>query len=313
MGDALMNLPAIRLVRQGHPKAWITMMADESVAPLFQGHPDIDEVMPVSGARLKKDRRYRRALLRTLRRARFDAALISNPEKTLHCLAFLSGIPLRAGYRRKWGFLLNRSLPDKKDQGLHEIDNNLRLAKLISGAEWDGHLSLPVDAASRSEIATRMRSQWADAAEIIAVHPGTSNPAKRWPIARFAELSSRMVKNNYRVVLIGGEEERPVSAEVARAVPEAVDWTGRLSLKELTAFFGSGHVRALVSSDSGPVHIAWISGTPVVALYAKDALGSDPARWGPRDGKSVCLHSPISEISVQEVWDALLRVLEVRV
>jgi ADP-heptose:LPS heptosyltransferase len=55
------------------------------------------------------------------------------------------------------------------------------------------------------------------------------------------------------------------------------------------------------------VHVAWLHGTPVVALYAKNKPGSDPVRWGPRSAKSAVIHKPISEISPDEVMGALER------
>ena len=66
MGDVLMNLPALRLLRQSYPKAWIAMLVDASVAELLKGHPDFDEVMTVSaGESFGK-------LLGRVRQARFD-------------------------------------------------------------------------------------------------------------------------------------------------------------------------------------------------------------------------------------------------
>ncbi len=116
MGDVLMNLPAIRLLRQTFPKAWITLMLDESVVELLSGHPDIDEVVPVSSRQLKKSIRYRVVLTKTLRRAGFDLGIASNPDKNLHAMLFFARVPVRVGYDRKWPFFLNKKVEKMRER-----------------------------------------------------------------------------------------------------------------------------------------------------------------------------------------------------
>ena len=76
------------------------------------------------------------------------------------------------------------------------------------------------------------------------------------------------------------------------------------------ALFHRPEVRLLVSSDSGPAHIAWISGIPAVVMYAKNVPGSDPGRWGPLDSKSEVIYKPMSEITAEEVYGAVRKVIE---
>ncbi len=299
MGDVLMNLPAVRLLRQTFPKAWLTFLCDKSVAPLLEGHPDLDEVMAVDAATLKSGFGPKKKLIDAVRRAKFDLAVVSNPDKFLHALVFAAHVPHRVGYARKWGFLLTKSMPDEKSGGRHEIDLNLELASLASDKAWDGTLALPEDEGAKKRVESLLVGV---ATPLVALHPGTSNPKKRWPEERFAELASRLSLEGCAVAFVGGAEEAPVSDRIAKAAGvRALDLTGKLSLRELAALFQSGRVQTLVSTDSGPVHVAWMAGTPAVALYAKDAVGSDPRRWGPRDRKSRTVWKPMADISVEEV------------
>jgi heptosyltransferase-2 len=304
MGDALMNLPALHLLRQTFPKAWLTFLCDAGVADLFRGHPDIDEVMTVDAAALGRSFRARRELFVRIRKASFDVAVVSNPGKFFHALTWLARIPHRVGIDRKWGFLLTKRLPPAgAESPRHEIDRNLDLASLASDKTWDGTLLLPADETALRAVGTRLAAECPGEKVIVAVHPGTSNPRKLWAPARWAELCERAAEGGAAIVLIGGTEEAGRSAEVAsKTRAPLVDWTGRLSLKELAAFLGHPRVKALVSSDSGPVHVAWMRGTPVVALYSKDDPGSDPRRWGPRDGgRSRAVWKPMAEITSSEV------------
>lgn len=311
MGDVLMNLPAIRLLRQTFPKAWLTLLVDVSVAGLLKGHPDVDELMTLDAARFKRDLLYRWCMVRQFKHASFDLAVISNPDKWLHAAVFAAGITHRVGYARKWGFLLTKKMPDRKASARrHEIDMNLELASLASDRTWDGRLELPVDDMARRDVRALFLRDLPGDGPVVALHAGTSNPKKRWDEACFVEICRRLKIEGFGVVLIGGPEEKEVSARIAAASGTApADWTGTFSLAGLAAFFAEPRVRALVSADSGPVHVAWISGVPVTALYARDVEGSDPARWGPRDKKSVVIHKPMAEITVDEVHSALKKVL----
>ena len=313
MGDVLMNLPAIHLLKQTFPEAHLTLMCDASVADLFKGRPsDIDEVMAVESQKIKTSFFYRRELLKAIKKAEYDLAIVSNPDKRLHWLTFLARIPIRVGYQRKWGSLLTKKIPDNKDTGgRHEMDMNLDLVKLVSGVAWDGGLPMAVDPAAAKEIEDHLKRNGLAGQRILAVHPGTSNPTKRWPMERYVELCDVcQAESDLKVVLVGGPEEKEFSKQVkARAKVAPIDWTGSLSLKELAAFLNNKSVKALVSSDSGPVHIAWISGTPVVAFYAKNAIGSNPARWGPRDSRSEVIYKAMDEITSREVFEAVKKVL----
>lgn len=307
MGDVLMNLPAIRLWRQAYPKAWITLMADQSVADLFKGHPDLDEVLAVDSGRFG-DLFYGFKLAGLLRRARFDAAVVSNPMKFLHALLFFSGIPERIGVARKWHFFLTEKIPPARSG--HEIERNLALTRSYSGGRlWDGVIELSRDEALLKRAEGSVKSLSAGR-PVLALHAGTSNPRKLWPEERFAEVCRLASADGFAIALVGGDQEKERSARIVVAAGSPImDLTGRLTLRELAAFFMLGDVKALVSADSGPVHVAWMAGTPVVALYAKDVEGCDPARWGPRDGGvSETLYRPMRDIGAEEVYGHLRRV-----
>ncbi|MBI4353067.1 MAG: glycosyltransferase family 9 protein [Candidatus Omnitrophica bacterium] len=312
LGDVLMNLPAIRLLRQTFPKAWISLLLDESTAELFEGHPDVDEVIGVNAGRLEASLFEKWRLIRRIRKAGFDMAIVSNPHKFFHVLSFLAGISERVGYDRKWGFLLNRKREKAGKNGArHEIDVNLELVGLVSDKRWDGGFSLPADEAADRFVEEWFKSCCGGSERVLAVHPGTSNPRKRWGLECFAELCRNVLKKRgIPVVLVGGGEERGLAQALMKGAGEGVlDLTGKLTLRQLSSFLKHPRVAALVSADSGPVHVAWINGTPVVALYAKDVEGCDPARWGPRDSKSEVIYRPIGEITVQEVCEAVQRVV----
>ncbi len=312
IGDVLMNLPALRTLRQTFPKAWIALLVDQNISGLLNGHPDLDEILYVSMGDWKKNFTAKWRLARKIRAIGFDLAIVSNSDKWLHWTVFAARIPERVGYRRKWGFFLTRTVTDRKSDGSrHEIESNLDLVKLVSERAWDGGLAIPMDLSARESIEKRLAGGGMANQSFVVVHPGSSNPQKRWGVPGFSSVCQTLWdREALRTILVGGEEEKKVSRQILEQTKNtALDWTGALSLKELVALLGHKKARALVSCDSGPVHIAWMSGTPVVALYAKNCAGSDPIRWGPRDPKSRVIFGDIREIRPEEVYRSLDEVL----
>ena len=311
IGDTLMNVPAIHLLRQTYPKAWIELLCDHKVEALFRAHPDLDEVTPLNSQAIKKSVAAKWSLFQKIKKARFDLALISNSDKFFHALTFLAGIPHRVGYRRKWGFLSNHTLSDDKNHDLrHEIDSNLNLVKLISDVEWDGLMPLVADESAKAKVEDFLSRRGAGEM-IIALHVGTTHPKKRWPIERFSGLADKIqAEGGAKVVLIGAADEHEAGeAVLGRTQLPVVNAIGVFDLRELAAFLGRNNVKALISSDSGPAHIAWMLGTPTVVFFAKDLPGSNALRWGPRDGKSEVIEKRVMDISVEEAFGALERVL----
>jgi ADP-heptose:LPS heptosyltransferase len=118
----------------------------------------------------------------------------------------------------------------------------------------------------------------------VVLHPGTSVPARAWPVGRYAELAAELEERRVRVVVTGAPAERPLTAAVAAAAPGAVDLGGRTDLKRLGEVLRDAAV--VVAGNTGPAHLAAAVGTPVVSLFAPTV----PAlSWAPYGVPSVVL------------------------
>jgi ADP-heptose:LPS heptosyltransferase len=110
----------------------------------------------------------------------------------------------------------------------------------------------------------------------IAMNVSARWPTKRWPIESFAAAASRLQKEGMGpVVLIGGPEDRADAQAVRSLAVSVMDLTGQIPLGLLPALLQSA--AALLTSDSGPMHVAAAVGTPVVALFGP----TSPVRTGP--------------------------------
>ncbi len=311
IGDLLMNVPVMRRLRQNFPKSYLTVLAHEASAPVLSRQPDIDEVLPVSDGLLATPA-GRWDLARRLRSRRFDCAVVSNPAKFLHFAAWFGGIPVRAGYGRKWGFFLNRRIPDRKAAaGRHEIDSNLELLDAFCPQAWDGTIDLGFRANASETGAVLRRFGLEGDRRIVAVHLGTSDPRKEWPLSQWGEVIGGLARDgSLRVVLVGASLDAARRASLGLAAsPDLLDLTGRTTLPELAVLLGQSAL--LVSTDSGPYHLAWMQGASVVGLFVKAAGGSSPGRWGVYPGFAKCveIHKAADEIRPAEVLDAIHRCL----
>lgn len=136
----------------------------------------------------------------------------------------------------------------------------------------------------------------------VMLIPGCSptHPHKRWPIANYAELVRRLADRGIGSVLIGTKDEERELTEIAKASPLAVNMMGKTSLLDVPSLA----LRALASvgNDTGPSHMASLSGAPTIAIY--DNRTKQGALLGPR---SVNLISPstIDLVTVDMVWAEL--------
>jgi len=119
------------------------------------------------------------------------------------------------------------------------------------------------------------------------LHPGSGDnfPGRRWSEAGFAAAGRTAVRRGLRVVVTGGASETALAARVAQAVGRgAISLAGRLSVRGLVALLASA--RAVVTNDTGPVHMASALGVPVLAVFGPNT----PVIYGPLSPGSVAFY-----------------------
>ncbi len=276
VGDLVLSLPAIDALRQQYPDSKITVMTRPYTQDLLKGHPWVDEVWAYDykkGGAHTFPWGYAR-LIKEIRTRKFDAAFIMHPGIRSHLIPFLAGIAYRIGYKHNTSFLLTHAIEDKRHLGLeHESEYAMHLVEAF-GVPRPTH-------ASKRLLFPRKRSDESIGDPVIAIHAGASCASKRWPKEYFRRLIELILESHpHRVAIIGGDDEIGLGAYLSKGFDErVVDWTGRQSLDELTEFLAS--CVALVSNDSGPVHIAAAVEVPVVSIFGRNQAGLSATRWRP--------------------------------
>jgi len=299
----MLTVPAMEALARAYPTARLSALVSSTLAPLAQRIPVIDTVFQApQGPRWAWCLRAFQ-LAAMLRRQKIDRVVLFNAVKELHLAVWLAGIPVRVGYDRKLGFLLNRRLKDERPLGAcHEIESNWSLARLAGVQETKPYVSRLAFTDDADVVRKKLKQAGLSSGErFAALHPWASNPSKAWPEDRFLALAKSIAtQTKMRVVFIGGAEHLKPGANFTHRHPQFIDLTGKLSLPELGALLKKACV--LVSNDSGPVHVAALAGTPVVALFGTDNPGSHPHRWGPWGEGHAVIHKPLLLISPEEVF-----------
>jgi ADP-heptose:LPS heptosyltransferase len=148
-------------------------------------------------------------------------------------------------------------------------------------------VEMAADPSAAARIEQRLRAAGiAPDAELIVAHVSAGNPFRRWPEPAFASLVSGLARASprRRIVLSSGPSDREAAARIAaearKALGEAADRVvdfGEFDLAELRALVERS--RLFVGGDTGPLHIAATTATPIVGIYGPtEAVRSAPWR-----------------------------------
>ena len=205
IGDVILSTPVIKAARQAFPQAYIAVMVRPYTKDIVISNPYLDEVIIYDKYGIHKSWRATLKFGLNLRRKRFDLALILHPTNRAHIVSFLAGIPYRLGYKKKCGFLLTHSIKDNKHLGKkHELEYNFDLAELGGIRMVDKSLFMPLGEGDKQTAGDILRKAgFTDGNNLVAIHPGSSCPSKRWLPENFALLSDKLNRlDNIKVIVV---------------------------------------------------------------------------------------------------------------
>ena len=294
IGDVVFTTPIPRALKRTFPGARLSYLVERSAAPVVAGNPHIDDMIvvdrPRGAARLFDDLR----LAARLRRQRYDIAIDLHGGPRSSWLTWATGAPQRIGYSipgRRWMYTRTVDRP-RELRARHSVLNQWDLLEAIEG--WPGGtpdpsrdaVEMAPDAAVDARVAERLRAAGVtDAHELIVLHVSAGNPFRRWPEHHFTRLVAGIAgpSERRRVILSSGPSDREAAARVgvearaalAGAANRVVDF-GELDLAELRALVARS--RLFIGGDTGPLHVAATTETPIVGLYGP-TLAERSAPW----------------------------------
>lgn len=289
LGDLVFTLPALEALRATYPAAQITLLATEMHRDLLSGRPSpVDRVVLVPahpGVCDDGPDGDVEAFTAAMRAERFDLALqlhgggrFSNP--------FVRRLAARvtAGSHTPDAERLDRSLAYVYLRS--EVLRHLALVGLVGASPVTIAPRLAVTQSDREAAAAHVDG----AAPLIVLHPGASDPRRRWPAERFALVADALAGRGGTIAIAGGPGDREVAEAVCAAMrAPAHNLAGRLSLPALVGLLDRAVL--VVANDSGPLHLAAAIGTPTVGIF-----------WAANVGNSTVLgdapHRPLAAFTV---------------
>jgi len=298
IGDVVFTTPLPGALKRAFPAAHLTYVVERAAAPVVAAHPYIDELIVID-----KSRGWRRVqedvrLALRLRRTRFDLVLDLHGGPRSAWLTLATAAPTRIGYdiQGRRGFYTRRVHRPRGLHPRHSVLNQWDLLEAIDG--WPGipadpardAVSMAPDAAAEARAAATLTAAGVEPdSTVIVVHVSAGNPFRRWPEPAFIRLVTGLAEAapDRRLVLSSGPSDRAAADRIASAArqrlgPDAANRIvdcGELNLAELRAVIVRS--RLFVGGDTGPLHVAATTATPVVGIYGP-TLEARSAPWRDR-------------------------------
>ena len=283
LGDYVVAQPALAALRATYPDAAITLVTSPPVAALLHGRPaPVDEVLaaprvagvrgePGPGGPPDDPPEVVEEFCAAMRERGFDLGVqMHGGGGNANPLLLRFGARVTAGSRAPGAAPLDRTVPWTDFQ--HDLLRWLEVVGLV-GAEPAGlRPRVAVTAADRAAAAEALDG--VGTGPLVAVHPGATDPRRRWPPRRLGELGAALAARGARVVLLGGPGDAALVDEIrsglGRAADRAVDLSGRLTLSGVVGVLERADL--FVGNDSGPRHLAEAVGTATVGVFTRANL-----------------------------------------
>ena len=281
LGDVIHGLPFLNALRREWPEAVVHWLIGKGLEELIASTPGIDQLISFPkdewkerGVRSIPDMcRFRKML----GAGNYDMAVDLQGLLRSGVVTVWSRAAVRVGFadaREGAAFLYNTRV--ECGHVVHAVDRNMAVAKALGCHSEEVEFSLGLGESDLTEASEILAESGIDK-DFLAINPGARWKTKIWPAARFGRVASDIHKaSGLMSVVTGGPGDAGIAEAVCAAADgAAISLAGRTRLGVLTGILS--RARALLSNDSGPMHVAVALGRPVVAIFGP----TDPARTGP--------------------------------
>ena len=322
VGDTVLGVPFFRNLRRRFPGAVIDVLIEPGAAAVLAFCPYKNEL--IAWPRPPRARRLLPAALARipaqaawLRARGYTRAYLFKRSFSSALLVRLAGIPWRVGHAGEGrGWLFSRAVPVQPAR--HQAEAYLDLLR-ADGIEIDDahneNWRSPRDLAVTDPLVEALPAGRA----LVFLALRSTNPAKHWPLDRWAALVDRLVESRgCEIVLCGGPADVPMHHELRALVRPGVarhvhDLSEKVSLRQVGGLLH--RMDLCVGIDSGLPHLAASHGVPVVVLFGP----TDPAQWHPWKSSHQIVRAPakgpagsrsMDDIAIDDVLAATASLLD---
>ena len=291
IGDFLHTLPSLHALKTTFPKAHITVVVSSGQESLLHETQLAHRIEIYDKALVKKNTKQFLDYGMRLRRERYDLFVDMQSSVRSRVLRLLAGAKQTLVYRKQ-----KRVRP--RERRLHAVDNFMATIEALGINCSADHIDLPLSHESQNTIDRFLSERGINGTTpLVALNcsVGAARPARNWVPERFGALADKLMADGVSVVFIGGREDSDLVKDILGGMHgKALSTAGELSLASTAALLA--RCSCLVSSDTGPLHIATAVQTPVIGLYGS----TDPRRTGPIGKNHIVLKKRLSCVPCEE-------------
>ncbi len=285
LGDLILSIPFLKRVKQLAPSEKLILVCKKGLGAFLQHQGVIDGFCEIS----KGDRKsYQNA------RGHLDQFEITNlfcVHRSVRSLLFASQLNAKRklGFRSFLGFLFldenfkyEKSWPDaiRKFKLLSSLDNEIKVAlekslfsELNSANEFGRMPSIP----SLFSFKRLFKGPRLNAQKQVCVFPGSVWATKRWTEEGFIEVVRSLIDKKYKVLLLGGPEEKELCDSIAVKVSGVEVLAGKLSIQQSIEKVGESDL--VIANDSAATHMAALQSTPSITIFGPTTLDLGFRPW----------------------------------
>lgn len=284
IGDFVLTLPAIKLLRDRFPRAHIEILGYKHIAVLAE-------------------RRFYADTVRSLESGALAKFFAKGSDLTAEWLDYFASFDLVVSYLfdpdQTFESNLKRAGTKTFVAGPAKLDNSahaaLQLARPLRalGLQLDDPAARLYPSDGDRALAAAFRVNFA--ISNVALHPGSGSETKNWPVENWRKLGDFLLSANYNLLVIEGEaDEQRARALAAAWSGKPVQFVKNLPLTQLAALLEGGF---FIGHDSGISHIAAAAGAKCILLFG----WTDPAIWAPANEDVTVLRAPEGKMDLLEV------------
>lgn len=281
VGDMVMTQSLCIALKSRQPDAAIDMLAPAWCGALTERMPQVRNLIDFPFDHGQVEIGKRRQFAADIATRGYNQAIVVPNSLKSALVPFFAGIPKRTGWRGELRYGLLNDMRVLDEETYPTMLSRLVALALPPDASLLQRMPWPrfsVDLQAQAETVAKLGLDLAR--PVIALCPGAEyGAAKRWPAAHFATLATALVDRGFAVWVFGSGKDADIAEAIRNAVPAALrpsvhSLAGRTSLLEAVDLLAQ--TTAVVSNDSGLMHVAAAVGKPLIALYGSSSPDYTP-------------------------------------
>ncbi len=277
VGDMMMSHSLYQTLKQQYPDCQIDVLAPNWCKPLLVRMPEVRKAltMPIGHGAFSLGERYK--IGKSLRN-QYDLAIVLPNSLKSAFIPLFAKIPVRRGWKGESRYFFLNDLRSNKNDYPMMVQRYVALGYEKGNIPTAQDLPIPTPYLTVDESAVQKTKEiftaqfaLAENRPAIGFCPGAEfGPAKRWPHYHYAKLAERLIEQGYSIRLFGSNKDVEVGEQIRLSLPESLqrycaNLAGQTALNQAVDLIAD--CTAMVTNDSGLMHIAAAVGRPLVAVY----------------------------------------------